>query len=290
MIRQLGIPTFFLTLSAAESNWPELLIALKHTADEELWTEEQVMNELSLEEKHDLIRNDPVTCARYFDHLMKAMFGFLRSEGSPFVQHETKYPLVDSYQRTEFQHRGSPHTHNLLWLKGSPVFNGSVESAAECVEFIDKFISCSGEDIDDALLKLQTHKHTHSCKKGNKGKKCFCRYGFPQPPMSKTQILEPLPKNSTGTIEHQTAFSNIAKYLAQLSKDLGTLWNKAPSIKDLSNNVLLNMTFEEFLTKLNLTEEKYILAIRSSLRKAKVIFQISTTIKLITFFLIYRSF
>jgi len=29
MIRQLGPPTFFLTLSAAEKNWPELLKYLK---------------------------------------------------------------------------------------------------------------------------------------------------------------------------------------------------------------------------------------------------------------------
>ena len=82
MIRQLGCPTFFLTLSAAETKWPELLSILKHILDGVRLSGEEVL-EFQWSERADLIRRDPVTCARYFDHRAKELFKVLRSEVSP---------------------------------------------------------------------------------------------------------------------------------------------------------------------------------------------------------------
>ena len=72
MIGQLGCPTFFLTLSSAETKWPELL---------------RIMKEIL----------DSVTCARYFDHRSKELFRVLRSELCPLGK------LTDFYMRIEFQ-------------------------------------------------------------------------------------------------------------------------------------------------------------------------------------------
>lgn len=31
-----------------------------------------------------------------------------------------KFEVIDKWHRTEYQHRGSPHIHGLLWLKDAP--------------------------------------------------------------------------------------------------------------------------------------------------------------------------
>ncbi len=65
MIRQLGIPTLFFTLSAAETRWPELLVILMKTVRNKNITEAET-SELDYKDKCELISKDPVTCYRYF--------------------------------------------------------------------------------------------------------------------------------------------------------------------------------------------------------------------------------
>ena len=52
-----------------------------------------------------------VTCARHFDYSVQQFFNtFLKSSVSPFGH------MSDFWYRIEFQHRGSPHVHCLLWI------------------------------------------------------------------------------------------------------------------------------------------------------------------------------
>jgi len=88
MIRQFGLPTFFITLSAAETRWSELIVLLKRNLVKVEINQEEALN-LKLRENARLIRTDPVMCARYFDYryrevikLMKKPWGIL---GSNFV-------------------------------------------------------------------------------------------------------------------------------------------------------------------------------------------------------------
>lgn len=76
MVRQLGRCTFFLTLSAAEKKWPELLVALHKRATGEVITEDDAKN-LTDAAKNKLIRNDPVLCMRQFDVRYKAFMKYL---------------------------------------------------------------------------------------------------------------------------------------------------------------------------------------------------------------------
>ena len=99
MIRHLGCPMFFLTLSAAETEWTKLLQILKQVLDNLSLSTEQVL-EFQWSERADLIRRDPVTCARYFDHRSIELFKILRTEVSPLGK------LTDYYLRIEFQQRG----------------------------------------------------------------------------------------------------------------------------------------------------------------------------------------
>lgn len=80
MIRQIGKPTPFMTLSAGEKIWPELLKTLyKFRYDRNISDEEAYM--LSDNEKTMLIRMDPVTSACYFDYKMNKFMNLLKEEG-----------------------------------------------------------------------------------------------------------------------------------------------------------------------------------------------------------------
>ena len=64
MIRQLALPTWFFTLSAADMQWPDVIqtIAQQYST---MLTEEDVKS-MSFKEKSDWLRQNPVTAARHF--------------------------------------------------------------------------------------------------------------------------------------------------------------------------------------------------------------------------------
>ena len=246
MIRQLGCPTFFLTLSAAETKWIELLRILKEILDNVKLSTEQVL-EFQWSERAELIRRDPVTCARYFDHRSKELFKVLRSEVSPLGK------LTDYYLRIEFQQRGSPHVHSLLWIANAPKYGENPLN--EVIEFIDRTITCELPDVDSILteadIRLQYHKHTHTCYK----KKSFrrCRFGIPYPPMISTQILEPLEFDAKTATKEEKAY-NLA--LKETAKNI----YKQIDDYDKSDIDLDTVSIEDFLNELNLDEGQYLTA------------------------------
>ncbi len=100
-------------------------------------TEDDV-NQLDTTARYELIAADPVTCARYYDMRYRELFKVLEAKNGPFGQ----YAIIDYYIRVEFQHRGSPHVHCLLWLKDAPEYiEGNQVSLNSCVAFIDQFIT-----------------------------------------------------------------------------------------------------------------------------------------------------
>lgn len=133
--------------------------------------------------------------------------------------------------------------HGLSWLDSPVYVPGDEESAHECIQFIDKFITCSRVVEDDMrdILQYQVHKHSNTChKKVGKNK---CRFGFPKPPLPETMILEPLPPTA----------SSIQKEIAKetwkrIEKELNTR----------GRNPEDNQSFEDFLLQLDITQENYI--------------------------------
>lgn len=61
MVRQMGIPTFFVSLSCADSHWLGLLQTLGQIVDKRLYTTSE-LSTMSYMEKCQLINADPVTC------------------------------------------------------------------------------------------------------------------------------------------------------------------------------------------------------------------------------------
>ena len=97
MIRQLGTPTWFFTLSAADLKWPDMIqtIAKQYGI---LYTEEEV-RVLPFEEKSNWLKGNP---ARHFHYRLNVFFqDFLKSTANPLGE------IVDYAIRIEFQARGS---------------------------------------------------------------------------------------------------------------------------------------------------------------------------------------
>ncbi|XP_071855229.1 uncharacterized protein [Apostichopus japonicus] len=243
MIRQLGIPTWFLSFSAAETRWLHLLKILGRTIKNKHFTDEELLN-MNWNEKSDLIQSDPVTCARHFDYMFRRFLNnFLYSSYHPIGE------IIDHFYRVEFQQRGSPHIHMLVWVKDAPLYGNAAPT--EVASFVDQYVTCNIPDTVNQTVNLQSHSHAKTCRKKRQG---VCRFGFPIPPMPRTMILTPLEvKGNDKTTE---LYKCIKAYLDDLKL--------AEDITD---------TFEDMLTKLGSTERDYILAIRSSITSDKIFFK-----------------
>ena len=66
MIHQLDFPSLFISQSAAETKWPELLRALGQTVDNKTYTDTEIA-QMDFETKSRLIRGDSATLVRYFN-------------------------------------------------------------------------------------------------------------------------------------------------------------------------------------------------------------------------------
>ena len=239
MIRQLSLPTWFMSLSAADTRWTDLLKMLAKLNDGIYYSEKELEN-LSWQEKTKLVQKDPVTCSRYFDHRVQEFLNtVLKSSCEPIGK------LLDYFYRVEFQQRGSPHIHMLIWIENAPTLE--TNSEREIVQFVDKYLTCNTDNEKTAnLVGLQSHKHSRTCRK--KGKP-ICRFGFPLPPLPRTMLLYPLEED-------------VDKY-----KKKNTELLKA--MNEYKDNV--DMTFEEFLENFaKMDFDDYIKCIRSSLKAPKV--------------------
>ena len=188
MIHQLGHPTWFCSFSAAETRWTHLLKTLGRILEKKEYSDDEI-NNMTWEQKLNLVQRDPITCARNFEHMVQLFIhDVLRNDVMPVGQ------ITDYFYRAEFQQRGSPHIHGLFWVKGAPQCGKSSEE--EIVSFIDKYVTCQKARTSEMeeLVNLQLHRHAKTCKK--MGQK-VCRFNFPLPPMQQTVILTPLEEYDT---------------------------------------------------------------------------------------------
>ncbi|GBP91974.1 hypothetical protein EVAR_59368_1 [Eumeta japonica] len=187
MIRQLGPPTAFMTLSANETGWENLLKLLYKLKNEGAKMSDEFLAQMSYVHKAQLVNEDAVTCAIYFNRMVNCLLKVLQSKKrSPFG----KYRVVHYFKRIEFQHRGSPHAHILFWLENVP--EDLLSNDPEVIKLIDELVSVSASEAS-GNIKLVTHKHTLTCyKKMNSNKKQECRFGAPFMPTKKTINLIPM--------------------------------------------------------------------------------------------------
>ena len=245
MIRQLWPATFFCSFSSAETQWIHLFRILGKLVDDKEYSDIELEN-LNWEEKCRLIQSDPVTCARRFDYQFNQFLRhFLMSSAAPLGK------IADWFYRVEYQQRGSPHIHMLIWLEDASVYGCNDDN--DVTTFIDKIITCKKPDNDPELLLLvnkQIHRH---CQTYHRKSKAECRFDFPQPPMKSTTILYPLGDDvsETEVRKHKDTSKNISKNLNDIKEGE-------------------DITFDQLLINLNVTEQNYYLAIQSSLNSTTI--------------------
>ena len=111
MVKQLGTPTFFLTLSCADLRWNELISIIFKLNRVDISDEE--VDEMSYHERCDTLNKNPVLVARHFQYRVEMFFKIIVLDG-PLGK--TQYYAI----RVEFQVRGSPHIHSFIWILNAP--------------------------------------------------------------------------------------------------------------------------------------------------------------------------
>ncbi|XP_047035800.1 uncharacterized protein LOC124641680 isoform X2 [Helicoverpa zea] len=243
MLRQLGKPTIFLTLSANEVRWLTLLNLLLKLSKK---YPGKVAEDLNTSERCSLVSDDPVTCCIYFHKLVGTLMNMLKAKSNynPFGQ----YFVKDYFLRIEFQHRGSPHAHILLWLNNDPLETVS-ENMPNTIELVEKLSSVAKEDVpNDTIYSNQIHKHTFTCTKRGE---TTCRFGIPYWPMLTTRVLVPMPKTDGRRVAFQ-----------KKGKELRT---------SLSDRTYASM--DDFLRDHSLTFDTYLDVVRSTLRRPTLLFK-----------------
>ena len=87
--------------------------------------------------------------------------------------------VTDMLIRIEFQSRGYPHAHILVWTRGTPNINTEEGAQRAMNEFIDAHVRTDkGDDEEELFTDLQLHMHTFTCKKAWH---CKCRFDYPRP-------------------------------------------------------------------------------------------------------------
>ena len=186
MVQQLGIPTWFLTLSCADLRWHELFHILSRVRGENI-TDEEIDN-LSYNEKCSLLNLNPVIVAKHFQHRVETFFkDVLLSNAKPIGK------IVYYALRIEFQMRGSPHLHSLIWTSDCPELKDGSEEAY--IRYIDEHVQGSLPnrendcEFHDLVNMYQKHTHSRSCKKY---RNIPCRFNFGQFFTNKTVVSKPL--------------------------------------------------------------------------------------------------
>ncbi|XP_062584623.1 uncharacterized protein LOC134246317, partial [Saccostrea cucullata] len=124
MLKQLGIPTFFITFSAAERRWSEIIEAIC------LQQGLEVPLEPDWQQYYNIINSNIVTATRMFDKRLHDFINqVIMSPSNPIGK------VTDIFGRIEFQARGWPHYHGLVWIENAPEWQKSSDS--EVTAFID---------------------------------------------------------------------------------------------------------------------------------------------------------
>jgi hypothetical protein len=133
VLKTLGPPTLFITLSADDCHWPELVMTLTGC------NPEQASDHIHL--LPQLVKQDPYLTAIDFQRRYHALYEYiLKSKEKPLGE------IVDYFVRVEFQNRGSPHYHLFYWIKNIPPVTK---------KYINRTISLPDSQADPELFNLE---------------------------------------------------------------------------------------------------------------------------------------
>jgi hypothetical protein len=258
-VKQFGIFTFFMTLSSADLKWIDCLNAILRQQGRLLSSSE--INDLTWEEKCTILRSNPVTAARHFDYRLSQFYKtVVCSEAKPLGN-----VLHYSY-RIEFQKRGSPHAHCVLWIENAPSPDDDEKKIAD---FIDKYITCKipskeeNAELHHLVTSVQIHHHTQTCRK----KGTECRFGFSKLPSPKT-IIAKAPENDNVVLANATV-ETAAHILADVHTKLSdTDLTNCSSLEDIVHST--GLTMDQYMFALGVTKQGKTVVLRRDISERNV--------------------
>ncbi|XP_072023189.1 uncharacterized protein [Amphiura filiformis] len=257
MIRQLGIPTFFVTFSAADRRWIEIHNSILKMLGKPPMTPEEHKN-MSWDEHCDIIMSNPVAAAKLFQERLHTFINdVIMSPANPIGK------VKDYFYRTEFQQRGWPHIHMVAWVENAPQMGEDPDN--EVLEFVDRYISCeippeTDPELHEIVTSVQVHSknHTRSCRKTGK----TCRFNFPKPPSDRTFICTPTAERDENDEEHQETLDRETKAKNMLNNIWELLQNPDHDFADFYDVLCLagigQDEFEQALETLSKRQTMYL--------------------------------
>ncbi|XP_066911415.1 uncharacterized protein [Clytia hemisphaerica] len=257
MVKQLGMPSFFMTLSCADLRWNELPYIISKLNGQELLDEE--ISEMPYFERCKLLNSNPVILARHFQYRVEVFYKHIVING-PLGK--VKFHVI----RIEFQFRGSPHAHCLIWVENMPTL--SLDTVEEYTQFLDSVISAN-IPTESSKLKIlveqyQVHRHSRTCKKyGNKE----CRFGFGKFFTHRTIIAKPLPADTPDKdqilLKQKELLSKVKKYIDEFlnPQKRNFLYPQKPNYEEMipdMNEVLesLDISLDEYENALSISTDE----------------------------------
>ena len=135
MIREFGCPTLFVTLSCAEYDSVDM--------DRYLRKVNTVAESYPIER---LCADDPISVSRKFTQKFHDFFNTVLLKGQVLGE------ITHYFWKKEYQSRGAPHYHILLWIEDAPIIG--VDSEHNVTAWIDSRITCH---IPDEKLSPELH-------------------------------------------------------------------------------------------------------------------------------------
>ncbi|GMF66045.1 unnamed protein product [Phytophthora lilii] len=207
---------------------------------------------LSSQERRRYQIENPGIAARHFNRRFNALFKhILCGKAQPLGQ------ITDYFWRVEFQHRGSPHIHALLWVKDAPdVLKLSESDTGRTIlaNYVDSIISVGAKDVMELktctcptcllennesldiisarppkadsvarqcdLSRLVYRLQQHVCVSGSSCRKQsnICRFGYPKATREKTEI------------EVNASIEGIPSIRLHLKSDVPSINNYSPAL------------------------------------------------------------
>ena len=251
MVKQLGIPTWFMTLSCADLRWPELFQIIGRMQGKTMTNEE--VDGLSYHERCEMLNLNPVIVAKHFQYRVEMFFTeILLSDAKPIGK------IVYYALRIEFQMRGSPHLHALIWTSDCPRLDSDNKSAYR--DYIDRHVQAfvPSKEEDDELYELvnmyEVHRHSKSCRKY---KNVQCRFNFGQLFTEETILAEPLPQDLDETIKSKM-LENRRQILSLVKQKVDEVLNPSLSTYDSS------LSEDDIFNSIGISREEYYSALTIS--------------------------
>ncbi len=233
-----------MTLSCADLRWPELFQIIAKAQGNNLTDEE--VDALSYQERCAMLNLNPVIVAKHFQYRVETFFKeVLLANANPIGK------IVYYALRIEFQMRGSPHLHALIWTSDCPELTRDTKDAY--INYIDQHVQAYLPDKEtdpqlyDLVKTYQMHNHSKTCRKY---KNVACRFNFGQFFTNTTIVAEPLAEDMDEEIK-SNILTRRKEILSKVKQKIDDVLN--PSKPTYESHATAN----DILNSMDLTEQNY---------------------------------